>query len=213
MVKRIVILSLVCAAAFAVPAEAQLCAGGPAFSTAPLQVGSGLAFQSGMNAVGVGFAGGSDSGFAAVNFGRTNFSDLDVSAKTLAGSFGGQVGSGRVAVCPLGQVGYVWGPNLGLVKANTLNAAGGVRVGVAANDSDTFMVVPTFGMDLIWGRTTVTDVFDNKLTDSGTGGLATVGVGLIFNRVVGIIPSVGIPVAMDSNDVSFGFTVAFNFGR
>ncbi|HEY7449825.1 MAG TPA: hypothetical protein VH702_16835 [Vicinamibacterales bacterium] len=216
MVKRIVTSVVVCAAALmlaAAPAEAQLCGGAPAFATAPLQVGTGLSFTDGAKAFGVGFAGGGQSAFAGVNFARTNLSDVGVSAKTLSGLVGGQMGSGRVAVCPIGELGYTWGPDLLLVNLKTLTGVGGLRVGVAANDSDVLMVVPSFGAGIVWERTTMTDIFDVTQNATDYYGIADAGVGLIFNRAVAVVPGISFPFATGfGTDVTFTLRFVVNFG-
>jgi hypothetical protein len=216
MVKRIVTSVVVCAAALvlaAAPAEAQLCGGAPAFATGPLQVGTGLSFADGAKQFGVGFAGGGQSAFAGVNFSRTNLSDISVSAKTLSGLVGGQLGGGRVAVCPIGELGYTWGPDLLLVNLKTLTGVGGLRVGVAANDSDVLMVVPSFGAGIVWERTSITDIFDVTENSTDYYGIADAGVGLIFNRAVAVVPGVSFPFATGfGTDVTFTLRFVVNFG-
>jgi hypothetical protein len=216
MVKRIVTSVVVCAAALvlaAAPAEAQLCGGAPAFSTAPLQVGTGLSFTDGAKAFGVGFAGGGQSAFAGVNFARTNLSDVGVSAKTLSGLIGGQIGGGPVAVCPIGELGYTWGPDLLLANLKTVTGVGGLRVGVQANDSDVMMIVPTFGAGIVWERTSITDIFDNTETGNDYYGIADAGVGLIFNRAIAVVPGVSFPFATGfGTDVTFTLRFVVNFG-
>ena len=216
MVKRIVTLTLVCAATLIVgtgTAEAQLCAGAPAFSMAPLQVGTGISFTEGVKQFGVGFAGGGESAFGGVNFSRANLTDVSVSAKTLGGFVGGQMGGGRMALCPVGELGYTWGPDLILLNLRTVTGAGGVRVGVLANDSDTVMVVPTFGAGMVWERTTITDIFEATDSTNDYYGVATAGVGLIFSRAIGVVPGVSIPFATGvGTDVTFTLRFVVNFG-
>lgn len=216
MMTRIVTLSFICAAALILvvtPAEAQLCAGAPAFSTAPLQVGTGLSLTDSAKQFGVGFAGGGQSAFAGVNFARTNLNDVSVSARTLSGFVGSQIGGGRVAVCPLGELGYTWGPDLVLVNLKTLTGVGGLRVGVLANDSDTLMVVPNFGAGIVWERTTLTDIFEATERTNDYYGIANAGVGLIFNRAIAVVPGVSFPFATGfGTDVTFTIRFVVNFG-
>jgi hypothetical protein len=213
---RIVVLSVVCAAVLilvATPAEAQLCAGAPAFSTAPLQVGTAVSFTEGAKQFGVGFGGGGESAFGGVTLARTNLRDVGVSAKTLGGVVGGQMGSGRVAVCPVGELGYTWGPDLVLVNLRTVTGVGGLRLGVLANDSDTVLVVPTFGAGIVWERTTVTDIFDATESSNDYFGIANAGVGLIFNRAIAVVPGVSFPFATGfGTDVTFSIRFVVNFG-
>lgn len=216
MVKRIVTFTLVCAATLILgtgTAEAQLCAGAPAFSMAPLQVGTGISFTEGMKQFGVGFAGGGESAFAGVNFSRANLSDVGVSARTLSGFVGGQAGGGRVAVCPVGELGYTWGPDLVVLNLKTVTGVGGIRVGVLANDSDTVMVVPNFGVGIVWERTTVKDIFDVTESSNDYYGIANAGVGVIFSRAFAVVPGVSFPFATGfPTDTTFTIRFVVNFG-
>jgi hypothetical protein len=216
MLKRILTLTVVAVAVVmlgTVPAAAQTCAGGPAFSTAPLQVGTGLLVADGAKSYDVAFMGGSNSAFGGIDFSRMNINGTDISSRTLTGLVGGQAG-GRVAVCPVGQLGYTFGPDLALFEVKTLHTGGGMRVGVMANDSDVFRVVPTAGVDFVWARSTVTDFLGGKETGTDHFWSAGAGVGLIFSQRVAVVPGFTFPFAdgEDGTHVSFSLKVAFNFG-
>jgi hypothetical protein len=99
------------------------------------------------------------------------------------------------------------------VNLKTLTGAGGVRVGVLANDSDTVMVVPTFGAGIVWERTTVTDIVDVTESTNDYFGIANAGVGLIFNRAIAVVPGVSLPFATGfGTDVTFTIRFVVNFG-
>jgi hypothetical protein len=74
------------------------------------------------------------------------------------------------------------------------------------------MVVPTFGLSVIWNRVEA-EIGDTERSDSDSSGRARIGVGLIFNRNVGITPSVSIPFSSGSDDAVFDLQLTFNFGR
>ncbi|MGH9253237.1 MAG: hypothetical protein ACRD3C_01570 [Vicinamibacterales bacterium] len=198
---------------FVSSAEAQLCGGAPSFAQAPMQVGVSAAFRDGAQGVGGHFAGGGQALFGGVGLGVVNFSDLDATQTNIT-AFGGAdlgvSGTNSVFVCPVAAVRFGVGPDIGPIDVSSVGLHGGGSVGVIASSTPSLMVVPTFGLAAAWQRVT----FDTGTTErdvSDTFGIANLGVGFIFNRNVGITPSISIPFSVADSDVVFTLAFAFNF--
>lgn len=74
------------------------------------------------------------------------------------------------------------------------------------------MVVPFFGLSAIYQRFN-TEIGGVESSASDSGGVADLGVGLIFNRTVAITPLVSIPFSTGGSDAIFTLRLSFNFGR
>jgi len=71
---------------------------------------------------------------------------------------------------------------------------------------------PNAGLGLVYSKQKLDDG-TTSVEASETYGLASIGVGLIFNSNIAVRPSISIPLGSDlSNDPTFGLTVAYNFG-
>jgi hypothetical protein len=84
-------------------------------------------------------------------------------------------------------------------------------VGVIASQTNTLMVIPNFGLALHYDRVTV-EFRGADESESDSSGLASVGVGFVFNRNVGISPSIAVPFSAGNSDVIFTIRLSFNFG-
>jgi hypothetical protein len=196
-------------------AEAQLCAGAPSFRDNRFQAGVTAALRDGAQGVGGSFGGGGEDIFAVAGVSVLNFSDVDSSATSVSGTIGADLQAdqgGRVFVCPLGQIAFGVGPDIGPVDVSTLTLSGGGSVGVVASQTDALTVVPTFGLFAVHTRLTA-EVGGSETTDSDPSGLASVGVGLIFNRNVAIVPEMLVPFSAGNGDAIFSIQFLFNFGR
>ena len=197
-------------------AEAQLCAGLPSFRDQPMQVGLAASFTDGARGVGGTFAFGGESLFAGAGVSVLNFSDLDSLATDVSAFVGADLQAdtdGRVFLCPSGAVGFGVGPDLGAVDISTAALRGGGQVGVIASDQSGLLVIPTFGLFAIYSNVTA-EFGGSEESSSDTSGLANLGVGFVFNRNVGITPSIAIPFsAAGGSDVIFTLQFTFNFGR
>lgn len=197
-----------------IPAEAQLCAGAPSFRDNPLQVGASAAFRDGAQGVGGSFAAGGEALFAAGGVSVLNFDDVDSSATSVSGTIGVDLqadDNGRVFLCPIGQVAFTAGPDFGPVDVSTITLSGGVSVGVIASQTDMLTVIPTFGLFAVHSRVTA-EAGGSENTVSDPSGLASVGVGLLFNRNVSVIPEVLVPFSAGNGDAVFSIKLAYNFG-
>lgn len=196
-------------------AEAQLCVGAPSFRDNRFQVGVTAALSDGAQGVGGSFGGGGEDFFGVAGVSVLNFSDMDSSATSVSGTLGADLQAdqgGRVFVCPVGQVAFGAGPDLGPVDISTFTLSGGGSVGVVASQTDALTVIPTFGLFAVHTRVTA-EVGGSERTDSDPSGLASIGVGFLFNRNVAIVPAVLVPFSASNGDAVFSIHLAFNFGR
>jgi hypothetical protein len=196
------------------PAQAQLCAGAPSFRTAPYQVGVNTAFTSGAQGVGGHFAAGGGTLFGGGGVGFVNYSDLDSSAAEVSGFAGADLSltsSERVFVCPMAQIAFGVGPDIGIVDASTFAVEGGGSVGVMASQTEGLSIIPTFAVTVIYTKVSFdTGAVDNSQSDGS--GVASVGVGFLLNENVSITPSIGIPFSTSDSDPIFRIRFAFQFG-
>jgi hypothetical protein len=199
----------------ATSADAQTCAGAPSFRDNPFQIGVSAAFRDGAQGVGGSFAGGGDDIFGVAGVSVLNFSNLDSSATSVSGSIGADLQAdqgGRVFVCPVGQIAFGAGPDFGAVDISTFTLSGGGSVGVVASQGNTLAVIPTFGLFAVHTRLTA-EARGQEETESDASGLASIGVGFVFNRNVAIIPEVLVPFSAGNADAVFSIHFAFSFGR
>ena len=193
-------------------AHDQMCQGRASFRDTSTQVSVGGAFQTGASEFGVGVRGGGDQVFGGVGASIVNYSDLGTSSKVVSGNIGQDYWVDRVHVCPNVEAAYSFGPNVGDVTVNGLSFLGAVNVGVPVTDWDLLNVVPTFGGGVLYQRTKAS-LGGVDQTSSQTGGLAMIGVGVVLNRRIAIVPLVEIPIGFTQNNRIFDITLAFNFGQ
>ncbi len=92
-------------------------------------------------------------------------------------------------------------------------ARSGFALGKVMGANPKMQIIPNAGLGLAYSKQKLDDGTNPALEDSETYGLATVGVGFIFNSNIAVRPSVSIPLGSDlSNDPTFGLTVAYKFG-
>lgn len=214
--KLVVLCVVVLTLGMAGAAEAQFCAGAPSFRDGPMQVGFGASFGDGVRGVGGTFAGGGESIFGGIGLSVINFTAIDELATTVSAFGGAELqadDAGRVFLCPVAAAGFGAGPDIGPIDVSTVSLRGGGSLGVIASDQSGLMVIPHFGLFAVYSRVTA-DFGEDDESIGDTSGLATVGVGFVFNRNVGIIPSLSIPFSGAADpDVLFTLQFAFNFGR
>jgi hypothetical protein len=196
-------------------AEAQFCVGSPSFRDQPYQVGVAAAFTDGARGVSGEFAAGGEALFAGGGVGVVNFDDFDATATNIFGFGGADLGVDqreRVFVCPLGRIGFGVGPDIGAADVSTFSLQVGGSVGVIASQTNTLMVIPNFGLALHYDRVTVEFGGEDE-SESDSSGLANIGVGFVFNRNVGITPSIAVPFSAGDSDVIFTVSFTFHFGQ
>lgn len=213
--KKLCVMGVLMLAMAPALAEAQNCAGAPSFGQAPFQVGVATAFQDGARGVGGTIAAGGESLFAGAQLSMLSFSNVDASHTNIAAFGGADLAvdpDRRLFVCPAALVGFGSGPDVGAVDISTIDFRGGGSIGLIAHDRDPIMVVPSFGLSMGWQRMKAS-WSGQTATDSDTFGIASLGVGFIFNKRVGIVPSISVPFSAPQSDVTFTLGLAYNFGR
>jgi len=83
-------------------------------------------------------------------------------------------------------------------------------VGVVAVDTGDFRMVPTVGFTIIHERNRLS-VFGESVMTSLEHGQTHVGMGLVFNGSVSLVPGVSIPVNLDAASPSFALGADFGF--
>lgn len=197
------------------PASAQICLGSPSFSIAPYQVAVAASFTEGVREVEGTFAGGNESVFAGAGGSVVRFTDADVRTAGVSAFAGAEFATdqrSRVLLCPVVRLGFLAGPDIGPVDVSSVALQGGASIGVIASQEGDMMVVPFFGLSAVYQRFT-TEIGGVESSGSDSGGVADLGVGLIFNRTVAITPLVSIPFSTGGSDAIFTIRFSFNFGR
>lgn len=198
----------------ATPSFAQLCSGNPSFRDGPYQAGVGASFTDGIRTVGGTFAAGGESLFGGAGVSAVNYTGLDVRTAGVSAFVGSEFAAdsrNRVLVCPVASLAFLAGPDTGPVDRSSATVQAGGNVGVIATQSGDTMVVPYFGLALLYQRVR-TEIGGAESSASDTGAIADIGVGFIFNRMVGITPSLSIPFSAGASDAIFSIRFSFNFG-
>jgi hypothetical protein len=200
---------------WAADASAQICLGRPSFSEGPYQASLGASFTDGAQGFGGGVALGSDDIFGGAGLDFTNVSDADAWAT----SFGVDVGASfmlnpreGIEACPVASVIIRSGPDVGEIDTKGVGLRAGGRLGILAAESGNLDVVPTFGLDIAYDRITA-EIGPVETTARDTYVIVRVGVGLILNDRMGLVPSLGVPLGIDDADPEFSIVFALNFGQ
>lgn len=195
----------------AAAADAQTCAGGTDISGGAHRLVVGGTMADAMSGANAAYGFGRDRFFGHAGLGFNRIDGLDANQTAVSTLFGSQFRSGsRLALCPIGQADWGFGPNNDPVSVHSVTVAGGGRVGIETGSPERFNVVPTAGVSFVRQGVYASNSFlgtDANLWD--TYGMANVGVGLRFNRSrMAVVPSVSIPMGLDGADPSF--VVSFN---
>jgi hypothetical protein len=217
--RRTLVVSMALFAVVNAPAAAQTCLGLPSHANGQMQVTGNATFTDLYNSFGGSFGYGQPSGvFGNAQIGTTSYDGLDGSQIDLGAQAGYQLTVGRVAqaqVCPVASFGVGMGPNdidgFGTDASSTRGSLG-IAVGKVMGANPKMKIVPNAGLGLAYNKQKLDDG-TSSVEASETYGLASIGVGLIFNSNIAVRPSVSIPLGSDfSDDPTFGLTVAYNFG-
>lgn len=193
--------------------QAQACQG--LNSPSNLQLSGGIA--SGVKEFGAGVAFGKSTGvFVGVGGHYDKFSGdgHDIGAD---GTIGYQIAAGsnkKLAVCPVGQVGFFSGPNDDQVKNSGIDASGGLSIGIPVSSKGSKMsFIPTASVSFQWEH----DKFTDKATDlseSGSTSEAVLagGVGFVFSPTFALRPLVSIGTRSGSSAL-FSVTASIGFGK
>ena len=196
--------------------SAQTCLGMPSFSDGQFQVSLGAAFSEGAQGFGGGGALGTDDLFVGASLTRTDVDGADSSATSFAVNFGASFGVNEregIQACPVASVILTGGPDVAGVDVSGVGLRAGGRLGIIAYESGDLQLVPTFGVDIAYDRING-DVGPVETTLAReTYVIVRVGAGFIFNKHVGIVPVLSVPLGLDGADAEFSFLVAYNFGN
>lgn len=198
------------------PVFAQTCRGGVSFADYPGQVGfSAASFSSGETNIRSGLLGGGPRGFGQVAVGFAIPEEALLSNYLFVGAGGaGTLETGRVSVCPGGNVFYSFGPDVESLDATirVLEVGGGVDVGVVAWETPSFQLIPTAGFGISRLRATAS-VRSAVVSDSAVIGVVAAGIGLVFNHKIALRPIFSFPVSGGDNSLAFSIVTTFGFGR
>ncbi len=144
-----------------------------------------------------------------------DFDDTDANAKGATGTLGFQLGGGgekKVAFCPIAQVGFSTGPDLGIVEISNIAAAGGLSVGIPVAASADFTIIPTASIMVVYNRAKVET---GTLSDTSTDGYGILsgGAGFLISPRFVLKPFVNIPIGLDNADPTFGIVASIGFGK
>ncbi len=218
--RRSLVVTLALLASIGSQAVAQTCKGLASFSTGRMQVTGNGSFTQGRNT----FGGSLGYGLPASVFGgatvsTTSIDALNGSSTNLGANAGYQLTLGKAAqmqMCPVASFEIGMGPDDQTFNINqsSRRATVGLAVGTSMGANARMQIVPNAGLGLAYDKTKRDGGSGGPLVEtSETYGLATLGVGIIWNSNISVRPSIDIPLGLDNSDPTLGLTVAYSFGR
>jgi hypothetical protein len=199
-------------------ADAQTCLGLAPFSAGRVQLAAGASFGNDSKEYGASLSFGSTTGpFAGVSVGTVSYEEFDGNTTTVGAQFGWQVPIGtenRVELCPGAGAAYGFGPDNIEGSGTDLSAWSaffGLQLGVSAGSNPQLRIVPTVGAALAYSKVDFEGGFFGGIEEDDTFGVFTLGLGLVLNTRVSILPSVDIFVGLEDADPSFGVMLGVNF--
>jgi hypothetical protein len=220
MTARLVVMLILGSLVVTADALAQTCRGtAPIGSTNPGQVFGGFTNETDEQSVFAGAAGGNDAAFGLFQVEHSNLKDSTLSATVLSGDVGAQIAidrDRRAVICPTFGAGYLFGPQNLPPDGRDLSGwlvVGGGTLGVSAVRTSGIEVVPAFGL-FVQRLTTKVSFEDASVSQSTTDGLLALGVGVVVQQRLSIVPQALIPVAGDTDGPTiFRLLVAVSFPR
>ena len=218
--RRSLVVSLALLAIVRSPAVAQTCQGLASFSTGQMQVAGNARFSDLTNSWGGTFSYGLPSGlYGGASLSTTSFDGIDPNSLGVGANVGYEMTLGKNAqfnVCPVASLNLGMGPDdeAANLNSSSTDAHIGLAVGTSMGANPRMRILPTAGLGLQYSKAKIEDTTPGGSTfeASNTYGLASLGVGFIFNQQISVRPSVEIPLGLDNSDATFGLTVAYNFG-
>ena len=203
MTRKLLIVAAL-TASLSASAEAQLCAGTASFAAGRMRAGVGAEFPTGGKAYGGSLTWSHRSGaYFGGEITRVNPNGAAESATDLQANFGYQssLDLGKTRFCPTAHFGMTNRPNN---QQSVTHYALGGTFGQALSSSDNMTLAPSLGVS--WVHFSSGGASNSWIE-------ATVGAGFIFNRDVTVTPMLRLPFDQAGGDPTFGFAVAYNFGR
>lgn len=212
---RLIVASLA-ASLVATPVAAQLCAGTASFAGRPVRAGASAEFVNSQSTLGVNAAlGRPNAFFGELSVARTSDGgDDSFFDARLMGGYQMPLGTqNKLQFCPRIGVGHISGPNN--VGGSNIDISGNEfvfssTIGLLASEAPGFEFIPSMGI----AYETQYFTFSSPTGDThvkGTLGTIMFTPGLVFNRMITVQPNVMFPFGVDGRDVTYGFTVSFNF--
>jgi hypothetical protein len=203
-------------AGVAATADAQLCTGNAPFSAGRMRAGVAAEFPEGAKAYGGGLTWGHASGlYVGGNVSKIDLRTSTESAMDYAVNGGYEMSfdaAPKLRFCPTGHFGMSRGPDAGTTENSSTHYGLGAAVGGVLSTSDNMAIVPSLGLN--WVNTSDKVTSGSTSTTSKEDWMeATLGAGFIINRAVTFAPMIRLPLNRDGAESSFGFSLAYNFGR
>jgi hypothetical protein len=178
-VRAIVALLFFCA--LPASARAQVCVGSGSFAASPVHLGIDLTVGEDTSGLHASLGVGGRVPFGGVAIAAVRTESLEATAKALVFFGGVQLGNDRVSLCPMGDIDFTTGPNVGTAEVKGTAYAGGARLGIVAVDGP-LRVIPTFGYFHSRQETT-TRQGAAEVVATRTFGLVQAGVGFAGRKV------------------------------
>ena len=210
--RRLVMLAVMFVA-LSTAARAQACLGSVSFSTVPVRLGGGAIFGKDYNAVAASLiAGKENAAFGAVGVSRTYFDDVDDTGDDIFVEVGYQRPVGqRAQLCPVLGASIGTGPEDGGIE-NSRFASAGLALGLTFRPAPSVKVIPNGSVRYEYVSSDFNDLVPGEATFTDNSGVVDLGLGLIFFRDrLAIQPTVQLPFAAETNDVSYGLVVSIGF--
>ena len=213
--KFLIVTALV--AGVAATADAQICAGTAPFTAGNMRVGVGAEFPTGSKTYNGEFAWGHESGMflggaVARSSGNTN---TDQTAMDFGANGGYEMrfeSMPKLRFCPVANLGYQNGPDLGTIQQSAIHYSVGGAVGSVLPATDNVAIVPSAAVRFVGARVKA-EQGGSSTTTSDSWMEARLAAGLVFNRAITVAPVVTIPLNQDGAESTFGVAVSYNFGR
>jgi len=217
------VLLIVCVPLAAAPAtaRAQLCAGYAPLGRAPFQIAGNATIYFEAMEYGVRLTYGARGPFLSAGVGHTVLDFVSDASWDLKMAAGWELALNRrrtFQVCPFAAVTRIVGPVGGpLDMGNTPNYdetdwQWGVGAGLLVRGPQEVEIAPTVSIAILRGEATSTRI---SLVNSATAtfGMLTLGLGVMFSRVVTVLPSVSLPIHQGVATPTYTLGIGLNFGH
>ena len=205
-------------------AAAQVCVGQPALTPTNMgSVGMGASFFDEGRTIGLEAAVGS-SLFGFGSFHYTDFDGSNLSLTTVGAGLGYDIEEAEgVSICPLLGLSYgfglempdVIGSELVQVDHKYVRVSPGLGIGLATELSPTFTVAPFARASFVYTRLTRDAGDFGDSTEDETSGALSLGLGMILNDRLSLVPTIFVPVGNRGvgQDTSFGISISVGLGN
>lgn len=194
--------------------SAQVCTGQPALGGySQSNVGGGVSFADAVTRYSAGFTAGSEAFFSG-SFTYSDVDGLDASGKILGAGVGYQIRSrgSPLVVCPTFGVSYGFGLELLGIDITAWTFSPSLSLGYQAVVSPTVDIVPFGLLGFRYIRLHSDDAPPGQETHSEEDGALAFGLTLLLNKVLGVTPSVAIPLGSEDGSTGFGVGVSIALG-